>query len=57
MCLMEHETPSCRTFGLFINEVLGESIKEIFKDINQKIFETEYVDLWNSVDSHQCVDD
>ena len=30
MYLMEHETPSYRTFGYFINEVLGDSIEEIF---------------------------
>ena len=45
MYLMEHETPSYRTFGYFINEVLGDSIEEIFNDINQKIFESEHVDL------------
>ena len=45
MYLMDHETPSYRTFGYFINEVLGDSIEEIFSDINQKIFETERVDL------------
>ena len=45
MYLMDHETPSYRTFGCFINEVLGNSIEEIFNDINQKIFETEHVDL------------
>ena len=45
MYLMEHETPSYRTFGYFINEVLGDSIEEIFSDINRKIFETEHVDL------------
>lgn len=45
MYLMDHETPSYRTFGYFINEVLGDSIEEIFSDINQKIFETEHVDL------------
>ena len=45
MYLMEHETPSYRTFGYFINEVIGDSIEEIFNDINQKIFETEHVDL------------
>lgn len=45
MYLMEHETPSYRTFGYFINEVLGDSIEEIFSDINKKIFETEHVDL------------
>ena len=45
MYLMEHETPSYRTFGYFINEVLGDSIEEIFNDINKTIFETEHVDL------------
>ena len=45
MYLMEHETPSYRTFGYFINEVIGGSIEEIFNDINQKIFEKEHVDL------------
>ena len=45
MYLMEHETPSYRTFGYFINEVIGNSVEEIFNDINQKIFETEHVDL------------
>ena len=45
MYLMEHETPSYRTFGYFINEVVGDSVEEIFSDINQKIFETEHVDL------------
>ena len=45
MYLMDHETPSYRTFGYFINEVLGGSIEDIFNDINQKIFETEHVDL------------
>ena len=45
MYLMEHATPSYRTFGYFINEVLSESIEEIFCDINKKIFETEHVDL------------
>lgn len=29
MYLMEHETPSYRTFGYFINEVIGDSIEEI----------------------------
>ena len=42
---MDHKTPSYRTFGHFINEVLADSIEEIFRDINQKIFETEHVDL------------
>ena len=45
MYLMEHETPSYRTFGYFINEVIGDSIEEIFNDINHKIFEKEHVDL------------
>ena len=45
MYLMEHEAPSYRTFGYFINEVIGDSVEEIFNDINQKIFETEHVDL------------
>ena len=45
MYLMEHETPSYRTFGYFINEVLGDSIEEIFNDINKTIFEKEHVDL------------
>lgn len=45
MYLMEHETPSYRTFGYFINEVIGDSVEAIFNDINQKIFETEHVDL------------
>ena len=37
MYLMDHEPPSYRTFGYFINEVLGDSIEEIFNEINQKI--------------------
>lgn len=45
MYLMENERPTYRTFGYFINEVLDGSIEEIFYDINQKIFETEQVDL------------
>ena len=45
MYLMDHQTPSYRTFGYFINEVLANSIEEIFQDINKKIFETEHVDL------------
>ena len=32
-------------FGYFINQVLADSIEEIFQDINKKIFETEHVDL------------
>ena len=45
MYLMEHATPSYRTFGYFINEILADSIEEIFCDINNKIFEIEHVDL------------
>lgn len=45
MYLMDHETPSYRTFGYFINEILGDSIEEIFNDINKNIFEAEVVDL------------
>lgn len=45
MFLMDHETPSYRTFSYFINDVLKDSIEEAFKDINQKIFEEEGVDL------------
>ncbi len=45
MYLMDYQAPSYRTFGYFINEVLADSIEEIFQDINKKIFETEHVDL------------
>jgi transposase len=45
MYLMDWETPSYRTFGYFINEVLNDSVEEIFADINRKIFEEEQVDL------------
>ena len=45
MYLMDHQAPSYRTFGYFINEVLADSIEKIFQDINKKIFETEHVDL------------
>jgi transposase len=45
MYLMEHETPSYRTFGYFINEVIADSVEDIFNDINKKIFEMEQVDL------------
>ena len=43
--LMDHEKPSYRTFGYFINDVLSGSIEDIFADINKKIFEKEQVDL------------
>jgi transposase len=36
MHLMDHETPSYRTFGYFINEVLSEKIEDIFADIRRK---------------------
>lgn len=45
MYLMDNERPSYRTFGYFINEVLADSIEDIFSDINKKIFEEENVDL------------
>ena len=45
MYLMDHERPTYRTFGYFINEVLGDSIEAVFHDINKKIFEQEGVDL------------
>lgn len=45
MYLMDNERPSFRTFGYFINEVLADSIEDIFNDINQKIFDNEKVDL------------
>jgi len=41
MYLMDHRTPSYRTFGYFISEILSGSIEEIFCDINKKIFETD----------------
>lgn len=45
MYLMDNEGPSYRTFGYFINEVLADSIEDIFNEIHQKIFEEECVDL------------
>lgn len=45
MYLMDHQTPSYRTFGYFINEVLRDSIEDIFADINHAIFAEEHVDL------------
>lgn len=45
MYLMENERPSYRTFGYFINEVLADSIEDIFNEINKKIFDKEKVDL------------
>lgn len=43
--LMDHQTPSYRTFGYFINEVLADNIENIFNDINHAIFDKENVDL------------
>ena len=45
MYLMNWKTPSYRTFGYFINEVLAENIEDIFFEINQTIFKKEQVDL------------
>ena len=38
MYLMDHQAPSYRTFGYFINEVLADSIEEIFQDILIEVF-------------------
>lgn len=45
MYLMDHKRPSYRTFGYFINEVLADSIEDIFNEINRKIFDEDHVDL------------
>lgn len=45
MYLMDHQTPSYRTFGYFINEILQDKIESIFNDINHAIFNEEHVDL------------
>lgn len=45
MYLMDRETPTYRTFGYFINEILSASIEEIFADINHAIFKEEHIDL------------
>lgn len=45
MYLMDHQKPSYRTFGYFINKVLGDQIETIFNDVNKVIFEKEGVDL------------
>ena len=44
MYLMKHETPSYRTFGYFIHDVLQPSVEELFYDLNRKILQ-EHVDL------------
>lgn len=36
MYLMDHQTPSYRTFGYFINEVLQDKIENIFNNISKK---------------------
>ena len=45
MYLMDHRTPSYRTFGYFINEILQDKVENIFNDINHAIFNEEHVDL------------
>ena len=45
MYLMDHQTPSYRTFGYFINEILQDKVENIFNDINHAIFNDERVDL------------
>ena len=45
MYLMDNRTPSYRTFGYFINEILQDKIENIFNDINHTIFKEEHVDL------------
>ena len=45
MYLMDYQTPSYRTFGYFINEILQDKIENIFNDINHAIFNDEHVDL------------
>ena len=45
MYLMNWKTPSYRTFGHFIHEVLADKIEEIFQDVNQAIFRAGQVDL------------
>lgn len=51
MYLMDRQTPSYRTFGYFINDVLKPSVEELFSDINKKIFAEQHVDL-----SHLYID-
>ncbi|WP_231034958.1 transposase [Pectinatus frisingensis] len=51
MYLMEHETPSYRTFGYFIETMLKPSVEELFSEINNKIFAKDHVDL-----SHLYID-
>ena len=43
--LMQHATPSYRTFGYFIETMLKPSVEELFSDINNHIFAKDHVDL------------
>lgn len=52
MYLMDNKKPSYRTFGYFINEVLNDSIENIFNDINKSIFQKDNVNL-----NHIYIDD
>ena len=45
MYLMQHATPSYRTFGYFIETMLKPSVEELFSDINNHIFAKDHVDL------------
>ena len=45
MYLMDRETPSYRTFGYFINRVLGDSVEGLFNGINSAIIKKDHVDL------------
>lgn len=45
MYLMDRETPTYKTFGDFINLVFKKHFKEIFDDINARIFKEDHVDL------------
>lgn len=45
MYLMDNEKPTYRTFGYFINEVLSDSIEDIFYDINKEINKRDGMDL------------
>ena len=45
MYLMEHATPSYRTFGYFIETMLKPSVEQLFSDINNHIFAKDHVDL------------
>ena len=45
MYLMDHETPTYKTFGNFINQNLTDSAEEIFRKITAYIVQKECVDL------------